>query len=415
MSHPLQNASTATTPQHIDLPITGMSCAACAARIQKVLTRAPGVKKASVNFATARATLDFDPAAIQLPALIQQVRDAGYDAIAPAADPAIAARDASDAHEIEHRSLLRRFILAAAFSFPLLLIAMSHGTIPFFNAPWINWLQLALATPVIILCGGPFYHSAWKALRHGSADMNTLIAVGTGAAFGYSLLATLLPHLFISTSPTMSMPTPMDHPPVPVYFESAAVIITLVLMGRLLESRARLHTSDAIRSLLSLQPKTARISRDGFEREIQAHEVAIGDIVIIRPGERIPVDGTLQNGSSSLDESMLTGESAPVDKHPGDTLFAGTINTLGAFTFRATKVGHETALQRIVALVEDAQGNKAPIARIADVISGIFTPVVIAVALLTAILWLSLAAADVRLNMALTAFVSVLIIACPCA
>ena len=399
------NAAVNQQTVQVDLPITGMSCAACAARVEKVLARTPGVHNAAVNFATACATVEFDPAATQIPALIQRVQDAGYGASAPTDEDDTEAADA--AANAEHRSLLHRFILAAALALPLLVIAMSHGTIPFLTGPWVNWLQLALAAPVVILAGGPFFISAWKALKHGAADMNTLIAVGTGAAFLYSLIATVWPAAITHGAHTHAGPA--------VYYEAAAVIIALVLLGRLLESRARRHTGDALRALLHLQPPTARALRDNTETEIPAAAVIPGDLLIIRPGEKLPVDGTVLEGSSAVDESMLTGESMPVAKHPGDSVFAATLNKTGSFRFTATKVGHDTALQQIVRLVRQAQGGKAPIARLADAIAGIFTPIVIALALLTFLAWMLLAPPGSRLTMALVAAVSVLIIACPCA
>jgi Cu+-exporting ATPase len=389
---------------HVDLPILGMSCAACAARVEKVLSRTPGVKAASVNFATAHATVEFDPAATQIPNLIRRVVDAGYGASAPTEE--ISDDEARSA--AEHRALLRRFLLAAIFSVPLLIIAMSHGTITFLNAPWIPWLQLALATPVVILAGGPIYISAWKALKHATADMNTLIATGTVAAYLYSLIATLWPNAITHAEQH-------NHAGPPVYYEAAAVIIALVLLGRLLESRARRHASDAIRALLNLQPPTARVLKDGEETELPAAAVLPGDLLIIRPGEKLPVDGTVTEGISAVDESMLTGESMPVPKSPGSPVFAATLNKTGAFRFTATNVGKDTVLQQIVRLVRQAQGSKAPIARLADRIAGIFTPIVIAIALLTFALWMLLAPADSRLTLALVAAVSVLIIACPCA
>jgi Cu+-exporting ATPase len=375
-----------------------MTCAACAARIEKVLNRTSGVRHAGVNFATGRATVEFDAAAVGVDALMNRVRDAGYEPHAPATDQPNPSDDAAESH-----ALWKRFLLAAALSFPLLLIAMSHGMVPLLDAPWMLWVQLALAAPVVIFAGGPFYVRAWKAAKHGAADMNTLIAVGTAAAFVYSLVMT------IAAAPGHAAHAGHGST---VYFEAAAVIIALVLLGRVLEARARRHTGDAIRALMNLQPKTARILRNNQEIEIAAHAVAPGDVVVIRPGQRLPVDGVIVDGTSAVDESMLTGESLPVSKTPGEKVYGATMNTTGSFRFRATKVGRETALAQIVQLVEEAQGSKPPIARLADRVSGIFTPIVIAIALLAAGAWL-LAGAGVAA--ALLAAVSVLIIACPCA
>ncbi len=394
----------------VDIPISGMSCAACAARIEKVLKRVPGVVHAGVNFATGRATVEFNPAATALPAFMEAVRDAGYEPHAPLADGGGAGGE-PEGEADEYRGLRRRLILAAVFSVPLLVIAMSHGGVAVFNVPWIHWVELALAAPVVVFAGGPFYSSAWKALRHGSADMNTLIAVGTGAAFLYSLVATIWPAA-IGHAGHMGH---AGHEGPPVYFEAAAVIITLVLLGRLLEARARRHTGDAIRALMGLQPKTARVLREGGEQEVAVEAVLQGEVVIIRPGERLPVDGIVTQGASAVDESLLTGESVPVNKRTGDAVFGATMNTTGSFQFRTTKVGRDTALAQIVRQVEEAQGSKAPISRLADRISGIFTPVVIAIALVAGVIWFAAAPVETRLTMALLAFVSVLIIACPCA
>jgi len=484
---------TATTPdgarERIDLPLTGMSCAACARRIEKALAGAPGVHRASVNFATSRATVEYDPRTTGLRPLMTLVREIGYDTAATAradfvvddsARPAGSSRpleehlgrlrgvvqagfnlgtmevrieylpgaidvpalrkaieafgyrvadtppDAAappeetadqEAHSAEYRDLRRRFWIAAAFSLPILVMAMSHGRIAFLNFPGANWLQLLLATPVVVYCGAQFYRGAWRAFRHRAADMNTLIAVGTGAAYLYSVAATLVPDFFASAlvrHGTEGMDAAAG-PMVPVYFEAAAVIIALILLGRMLEARAKGRTGDAIRRLIGLQARTARVIRDGQEQDIPVEEVVPGDLVLVRPGEKIPVDGTVEDGASAVDESMLTGESLPVEKHPGDEVFGATINKMGSFRFRATKVGKDTALQQIVRLVREAQGSKAPIARLADVISGIFVPVVLCIAIAAFVVWFIVAPEEVRFTMALVSFVSVLIIACPCA
>jgi len=397
----------ATSDERIDLPITGMTCAACANRIERTLAKQPGVNSASVNFATERATVSFDPQATNVDSLVETVRSAGYDAHPTASD------DGEDplekAHAEEYRTAKRKFIVAAALSLPVLVIAMSHGTIAWLNFEGVNWLQLVLTTPVVLYSGRHFYTGAWAAFRHRAADMNTLIAVGTGTAFIYSVLATAFPSWFV-TSAHGSHATD-----VPVYFEAAAVIIALILLGSLFESRAKGRTGEAIRKLVGLQPKTAMVIRDGDEIEVATDTVLKGDIVVVRPGEKIAVDGVVTEGSSAVDESMLTGESIPVEKHAGDEVFAATINKTGAFYFRATKVGKDTALQQIVQLVRDAQGSKPPIAKLADKISGIFTPVVISIAIATFVVWFVAASPEVRFTMALVNFVSVLIIACPCA
>jgi P-type Cu+ transporter len=489
-------AQPATTPQpsgdpsdaageRVDLPITGMTCAACARRIETKLSKTPGVRRAGVNYATSRATVEYDPEATALRDLMQVVETVGYgttgtaraefvvddsarpagssqpltthlerlrgvvsaefnlaemavrveylagatDAAAlrrsieafgyavrdvPAAGEGAEAEDAIQAaHAAEYRTLRRKFWIAALLSLPVLVMAMSHGRIPWLNFRGQEWVQLILTTPVVLYAGAHFYRGAWAAFRHRAADMNTLIAVGTGTAYLYSVAATLFPSFFLAVHQAgMEMGGGMRPP---VYFEAASVIIALILLGRMLESRAKGRTGEAIRRLMGLQPKTARVFRDGAEADIPVSEVVSGDVVIVRPGEKVPVDGVVLEGASAIDESMLTGESLPVEKAPGAEVFGATINRTGSFRFTATKVGKDTALQQIVKLVQEAQGSRAPIARTADVISGIFTPVVISIAIATFVAWFVLAPEDVRFTMALVNFVSVLIIACPCA
>ncbi len=402
------------TGERVDLPITGMTCAACANRIEKKLSKQAGVEKATVNFATARATVSYYPNKIGVTDLIQTVKDVGYDtagmskiefvvddSIRPSGSsvqlesylskargvvkadfnlatmavnveylPSVAdtkairraiedfgyrvrevvgtgetAEDSLEkAHAAEYAELRRKLWIAAVLSFPVLVIAMSHGTIEFLNFHGVNWLQLALTVPVVFYCGAQFYLGAWAAFRHRAADMNTLIASGTGAAFIYSVLATVFPSFFVNATGTMNMPGMNQMSNIPVYFEAAGVIIALILLGRMLESRAKEQTGEAIKRLVGLQPKTARVVRDGKEIEIETEEVIPGDIVSVRPGEKIPVDGVLTEGSSAVDESMLTGESIPVEKKTGGEVFGATINKNGFFRFEATKVGKDTAL-----------------------------------------------------------------------
>lgn len=492
------NRHARTTPdgkgERIDLPITGMTCAACARRIERQLSKAPGVQRANVNFATSRATVEYDPRSTGVGKLIETVKDVGYgtsgtaradfivdDSARPSGSSQplekhlqrfggivaatfnlgtmevrveylpgatdvqsikraieelgyrvsetsgpgggeVAAEESEQAARIaEYRDVRRKFLIAAVLSFPVLVIAMSHGRITFLNFPGVNWLQLALATPVVFYCGAQFYRGAWAAFRHRAADMNTLIAVGTGAAYIYSVVATIAPRFFaIATNggnPAggIMMGGMTDATMAPVYYEAASVIIALILLGRMLESRAKGQTSDAIRRLVSLQARTARVIRDAREMDIVVEEVVPGDTVIVRPGEKIPVDGRVEDGASAVDESMLTGESLPVEKKAGDEVFGATLNKTGSFRYKATKVGKDSALQQIVKMVQDAQGSKAPIARLADVISGIFTPIVICIAIATFVVWFVAAPVDVRGTMALVNFVAVLIIACPCA
>ena len=472
--------------ERIDLPITGMTCAACANRIERSLNKTPGVRKAGVNYATGRATVEYDPQATGLRQLMDRVKDVGYDTAAtahvefvvddsarpsgsaaplerelarvsgvvaaqfnlasmavrveyvpgatdvrhireaiegfgyrvretPQGGGTVTAEDSeATARRAEFDDLRRKFWIAALLSAPVLLIAMSHGRIPILNVPWIAWVQLALTTPVVLYSGAQFYRGAWAAVRHRAADMNTLIAVGTGAAYVYSVLATVLPTMFTGAG-ARAMSGMNDRAMVPVYYEAASVIIALILLGRLLEARAKGQTGDAIRRLIGLQAKTARVVRAGQEHDIPVEEVVPGDIIIVRPGEKIPVDGVVTEGTSAIDESMLTGESLPVEKIVSDEVFGATINASGSFQFRATKVGKDTALQQIVKLVQDAQGSKAPIARLADVISGIFTPIVLCIAVATFVVWFLAAPPGARFTMAFVNAIGVLVIACPCA
>ncbi len=393
----------------VSLPVTGMSCAACARTIERTLQHVPGVSAAGVNFATNRATVKFDPSVVSVDALADAVRSVGYDVltVSPQAQPdETAISDAEQrVREAEYRALRRRLIAAVSLSAPIFVLGMVGMA-----SRAITWLELALAVPVIFYSGGQFYRGAWAAIRHRNADMNTLIAVGTGAAFAYSVVATVAPHVVASASMSVA-----SHEGVPVYYETATTIIALVLVGRLLEARARGRTSEAIKRLLNLQPRTARLVRDGIEIEVPVAQVLRDDEVMMRPGERIPVDGAVVEGASTVDESMLTGESLPVDKGPGEQVFGGSVNRTGSFRFRATRVGRDTTLQQIIRMVQEAQGSRAPIARLADVISGYFTPTVISLALVTFIVWFDLLPPGTRFTTALVNFVAVLIIACPCA
>lgn len=390
--------------ERVDLPITGMTCAACAARIERSLAKAEGVQEAAVNLATERAMVRYDPQITAVEKIVEAIRDAGYDAIIPSPSTNVGDADAqSRIRREEYETLRRKFWIAVTLAIPVLIIAMSHGRIAALDFPAARWIQLLLTTPVVVYCGGQFYKGAWKALRHRAADMNTLISIGTGSAFLYSTIA-----LLTGARDSHGMPAP-------VYFEAAAVIIALILLGRTLETRAKGRTSEAIKRLIGLQSKNATVIRNGNELEIPVESVVRGDTIMVRPGEKIPVDGTVITGASAIDESMLTGESVPAEKHEGDQVFSGTINRTGSFTFVAAKVGRETMLARIVEMVEKAQGSKAPIARLADVVSGIFTPIVLCVAIATFAVWFVLAPVETRFTLALVNFVSVLIIACPCA
>ena len=417
--------------ERIDLPVEGMSCASCAARVEKRLAGQPGVGSASVNFATKVATVRFDPGATSPAMLVQAVDDLGYKAIAPPL-PANASATATAVHlapgapddhalhvapgDSESRRLLTRLIVGVALSVPVFVIAMSHGSIEALNKPWAPWLQLVLTTPVLFWCGAGFFRAAIKGALHASANMDTLVAIGTGTAYAFSLVATIWPGQLLSLSAAAHAGGEHGAAAMaPVYYEAAAGIIVLILLGRYLESRATGRTGAAIKRLIGLQPRTARIVQAGVEREVPVESVSVGDVVVIRPGEKIPVDGRVESGESSVDESMLTGESVPVEKVPGDGVFGATMNTTGVLRVTATHVGRETALQQVVRLVQEAQGSKAPIARLADRISGIFVPIVMAIAAATFAVWWLAASADTRVGMAVMTAVSVLIIACPCA
>lgn len=402
------NSPAAKPPSgEVDLPLLGMHCAACAGHIERALREVPGVTEANVNFASSRASVRFDPASVTFPILQDAVRNEGYDALPPVSPEAPADEDDAEtkARATEYARQRRRFIFAAVFSVPLAVLAMGAHFIPALNFPARPWVELALCTPVLFGAGREFFSGAWSAARRFTADMNTLVAIGTLSAYLFSVVATIAPHLLHGTG----------HGGHGVYFEVAAIIVTFILLGRLLEARARSAAGGAIRALMGLQTKTARIERDGRELEVPLGEVRVGDVVHVRPGEKIPVDGEILDGTSSIDESMLTGEPVPVEKKAGDKVIGATLNKTGTFRFRATAVGRDTMLQQIVRMVQQAQGSKAPIQRLADRIAGIFVPIVLGLALLTLLVWLFAAPADQRLTMALVTFVSVLIIACPCA
>lgn len=401
---PMQSPVPSAPETRLDLPVEGMTCAACVRRVEKALNNVAGVSSAQVNLATRRATVTFGEGATNFETLAAAVAKAGYELVRPL--PVEETKDEVVPEDREQRELRRSFAFAAALTVPLLVVAMSHGLWPWTTTLPGRWLQFLLATPVVFGPGRRFFRLAWIALKHRAADMNTLIAMGTGAAWIYSTLALVAPGLFPHAS----------HGVVPhLYFEAAAAILTFVLLGKLLETRARNHLADAVRGLVALAPKTAHRLRGDLEEDVPSATLLPGDIILVRPGERLPTDGQVVRGVSAVDESMLTGESLPVDKGEGAQVFGGTLNQSGALTVRVTKTGKEGALARIIEAVEQAQGSKAPIARLADRVSAVFVPAVLGIAVVTFGVWLALDPSSLGLSTAIERFVAVLVIACPCA
>ena len=385
-----------------ELRIEGIFCASCVTRIEEALAALPGVVKAWVNAATGKVGVSYIASIVDLARVRRTIEDVGYKV-----KDIPAGRPGADAETIRHEKEYRT-LRAQVFWGGLLAVLVFVGSMRtwFPWAPaflWDHSVLWALATPVQFLMGGRFYRAAWAAFRHRTADMNTLIAVGTSAAYFYSVVATVAPGLFQATGRAAN-----------VYFDTSAVIVVLILFGRMLEARAKGRTSEAIRKLIGLQPRTATVVRQGVEQNVPIGDVLVGDVVVVRPGQKVPVDGTVIEGSSAVDESMLTGESLPVDKAAGDEVIGATLNTLGSLRFRAVKVGRDTVLSQIVKLIEDAQGTKASIQRLADTIASYFVPAVISVAVATFVVWFDFGPAP-RLTFALLNFVAVMIIACPCA
>lgn len=365
----------------VQLDVVGMTCAACVRRVETALARVAGVVDASVNLPLGRATVTIDPDVASGPALVAAIEGAGYSVPSETAGPTVG-RVGTASHaehreridEEERRALVRDLAIAASATIPLLVLGMAHGAIPGADGATGRAVQLVLASIVVLGPGMRFFRLAGRALAHRTSDMNTLVALATGAAFAYSAVAVLFPSLFPHTEHGV-----MPH----VYFEAAGAIVTFVLLGKVLETRARKHLADAVRGLVALQPKTARRIAGEREEDVAIDALRRDDHVLVRPGERIPTDGEVLSGSSAVDESMLTGESMPVDKAVGAKVFGGTLNQSGALTFRVGRIGRDTALARIVEAVEQAQGSKAPIARLADVVSSVFVPIVLAIAVLT--------------------------------
>lgn len=378
-------------------PVLGMSCASCAARVDKTLNQQPGVSKAAVNYASGAATVEYDPAQCSPQALQQAVQAAGYDLLIKKDKDTLL--EAEQAHDKRYHDLKFRTTWAIILSVPIVIIGMF-----FMNMPYANLIMWVLSTPVVFWLGRSFFVSAWKQLMHGSANMDTLVANSTGIAYLFSLFNMLFPDFWLSRG---------IHPH--VYFEAASVIIAFILLGRLLEEKAKGNTSTAIKKLMGLQPKTVSIITSGGEQqEIPIEQICPGDIILVKPGERIAVDGTVTEGDSYVDESMLSGEPVAVAKHQGIHVFAGTINQKGSFRFQAEKVGTDTLLAKIIHMVQDAQGSKAPVQQLVDKIAGIFVPVIIGIAVLSFIGWMVLDGEN-GFTHGLLALVTVLIIACPCA
>ena len=376
-------------------PVLGMSCASCAARVEKTLNRQSGVKKAAVNYASATATVEYDPKNCSSETLQQAVQAAGYDLLINRDGNTL--EEAEEAHNKKFTTLKLRTVWAVILSLPVVIIGMF-----FMDMPYANPIMWALSTPIVFWLGRGFFSSAWKQLRHGSANMDTLVAISTGTAYLFSLFNMLFPDFWLSRG---------IHPH--VYFEAASVIIAFILLGRLLEEKAKGNTSTAIKKLMGLQPKTVTVVGNG-ERIVPIEQIRPGDIILVKPGERIAVDGIVTEGSSYVDESMLSGEPVAVSKQKDAKVFAGTINQKGSFRFRAEKVGTDTLLAKIIHMVQDAQGSKAPVQQLVDKIAGIFVPAIIGIAVLAFIVWMLLDGTG-GFTHGLLAFVTVVIIACPCA
>ncbi|WP_424237570.1 heavy metal translocating P-type ATPase [Bhargavaea ginsengi] len=385
--------------QKAEFEITGMTCAACSTRVEKGLSRMDGVASANVNLALERATIEYNPSEVSIRDIIEKVEKLGYGA-----HQKQDGEEPADYREQHIKDQQRKFIASLILSLPLLWTMFAHFSFTsFMYVPEIlmnPWVQMALATPVQFIIGKQFYVGAYKALRNGSANMDVLVAMGTSAAYFYSV------YQAIATTGTGHAPH--------LYFETSAVLITLIVLGKLFEAKAKGRSSEAIKKLMGLQAKTATVLRDGTEKDIPLDEVIVGDTLLVKPGEKIPVDGEMLEGATAVDESMLSGESLPVDKQAGDALFGSTINKNGFIKMTATKVGRDTALAQIIKVVEDAQGSKAPIQRMADKISGIFVPIVVGIAVLAFLAWFFFVQPG-EFTPALEVLIAILVIACPCA
>ena len=397
--------------EKISLPVEGMSCASCVSRVEKSILKIEGVTDVAVNLATEKATFTIDKSVVQIDTVKKSVEDAGYKIEITRlnrSEKVLDEQDAVSKSSDNENKLKKDFLIALIFTVPVFVLSMSQmwselrSIIPFSNYQ-LNYILMILTTPVVFVSGRRFYKVFWHNLKHFTADMNTLVAVGTGSAYSFSVFMTLFPEMFISE-------TEIPH----VYFDTAAVIITLVLLGRWLEARAKTKTGSAIKKLIALKPKKALIKTTAGKKVVNINDLNINDIVIVKPGEKIPADGEIINGSSAVDESMITGESFPVEKIIGNSVVGGTINKTGSFEFKITAIGKDSVLGKIITLVEEAQGSKAPIQKFADKVASVFVPIVIAFAILTFIVWFIIGGWN-SYNAALVNFVAVLIIACPCA
>ena len=378
-----------------NFPVSGLSCASCAANVEKTLSSQPGVKSASVNFASSTVWVEYNPEDTTPTGLRNVVQSSGYDIITDEEE----AGKQSEVTLRESAILKRKTIGAALLTVPIVILGMF-----LMDFPYANWIMLIMATPVVFWFGRNFFVNAFKQLKHGSTNMDTLVALSTGIAYIFSLVNTVFPHLLMTAS---------GHPP--VYFEASTVIIVFILLGKLLEEKAKSNTSSALKKLIGLQPDSVTfVNEDGSESIMAVSSVQLSDLLRVKPGERIPVDGEITDGASFVDESSITGEAIPVEKIPGNKVFAGTINQKGSFIFKAQKVGSETLLARIILMVQEAQGSKPPVQKLVDKVASVFVPVVIGLSLLTFGIWLFFGGSQ-ALPQALLAMVSVLIIACPCA
>ncbi|WP_432710872.1 heavy metal translocating P-type ATPase [Pedobacter sp.] len=379
----------------ISLPVLGMTCASCASSVQSMLGAQPGVNHAEVNYATQSVKVAYQPELIQPETFQKVLQDIGYDLIL---DQVHGKEQQQAVQEDQYQALKKRCIAAAILTLPVVIIGMFLMDIPYANP-----VMMVLTAPVLFIFGNSFFVNAWKQAKHGKANMDTLVALSTGIAFLFSVFNTFYPEFWLSRG---------LHPH--VYFEAAAVVIVFIMLGKLLEENAKSNTSGAIKKLIGLQPKTVHLVRDQVEQDVEVDTVVVGDLLAIRPGEKIPVDGVITEGYSYIDESMITGEPVAVRKEKGATVFAGTLNQKGSFKFTASKVGKDTLLAQIIKLVEQAQGSKAPVQKLVDKVAGIFVPVVLLISLVTLLIWITFGGAD-GFTHGLMAMVTVLVIACPCA